>query len=223
MEIRRLLYSIIHKWWLILFFVIISGGIGYYLNIFSNQPMYGADTTLFVLNREKVEAGQALSSQDLVFGQELVKQYSEIFYSRSVISETSNKLAEYNISPEMLASMVTISSQKDSNILTVHAVSFDPEVAAITANAMAEEFTAMIRDLTKSDYISILDQAQVAQYPMPNNGVQKTFIWLMAGLVIACGIIYIIEYLNTTVRSAEEIESQLSLRVIGIIPEHDIR
>lgn len=193
------------------------------MNIFSNQPMYGADTTLFVLNREKVEAGQALSSQDLVFGQELVKQYSEIFYSRSVISETSNKLAEYNISPEMLASMVTISSQKDSNILTVHAVSFDPEVAAITANAMAEEFTAMIRDLTKSDYISILDQAQVAQYPMPNNGVQKTFIWLMAGLVIACGIIYIIEYLNTTVRSAEEIESQLSLRVIGIIPEHDIR
>lgn len=223
MELRRLVYAIVHKWWLIVLLAVLSGGLGYYFNIYLSHPNYSANSTLYVLDREKIETGQALSFQDLTLSQEVVKQYSGIFYSRAVLSSASKKLSQYNISPEMLSAMVSLSSQLDSNLLSINAIASDPIVAAAVANAMGEEFTSFIRDLTKSDYIGILDEAQAPRNPMPDNGIVQTLIWLLAGLVIAFGSIYVIEYFDTTIRSAEDIEVNLNLRVIGIIPEHDIR
>ncbi|MDJ0304957.1 Wzz/FepE/Etk N-terminal domain-containing protein [Dehalobacter sp.] len=223
MEIRRIVYSVVRKWWLIILLVILSGGTGYYFNVISTQTAYSADTTLYVLNRDKVEAGQALSSQDLTMSQTLLTQFSGIFYSRSVTTAAADELKAYNISPNMLGSMVSISSEKDSNLLTIRAMAPTPELAAAAANAMANEFISQIRTITKSDFIGILDAAQVPAHPIPNNGLMETFLWMLIGLIISLGIIFVIEYFDTTVRSAEDIETCLKIRVIGIIPEHDIR
>ncbi len=223
MEIRRILYSVARKWWLMVILVLLSGGIGSYLNIFLPQPMYKADTTLYVLNQDKVLAGQALTTYDLAISQQLVTQYSGIFYSRAVTSAASKSLVNYNISQKMLASMASISSEKGSNLLTINAIAPDPELAAAAANAMANEFISKIHTLTKSDYIGILDQAQVPVRSIPNNGFLKTLLFVFGGLVIALGIIYVIEYFDKTVRSAEAVEDYLKLRVIGIIPEHGIQ
>lgn len=51
----------------------------------------------------------------------------------------------------------------------------------------------------------------------------RVLIGLLAGFLIGFGIIYIQELLDTTVRSIEEIEEDLNLKVIGIIPEHQIK
>jgi capsular polysaccharide biosynthesis protein len=223
MAISRLIYAVIRKWWMVIIIVGLSGGIGYYMNVFSSHPTYSADTTLYIINKDKVASGLALSTQDLNVSQSLVKQYSGIFYSRTVTSAAAIKLAQYHIPQEALMSMVFISSQEDSNLLTIRASGSDPIIAAAVANAMGEEFTSTIRALTKSDYVGVLDQAVPPKTPMPNNGIKKTILWAFAGLIIALGSIYCIEYLDTTVRSLEDVEDNIKIKVIGIIPEHDIR
>jgi capsular polysaccharide biosynthesis protein len=223
MEIRRILYAVVRKWWLIILLAGIGGGIGYYLNVFLSHPIYSADTKLYVLNLNKVQTGQILNTQDIALSQQLVKQYSGIFYSRSVTSAAAKALVDYNITERMLASMIQLSNQEDSNILTITARAPDPVLAAAVANAMGNEFNSLIRTLTKSDYIGILDEAQVPLQPIPSNGMKKALLWMLAGVVLALAIIYVIEYFDTRVRSAEEIEKVLELNVIGIIPEYDIR
>lgn len=222
MEIRRIIYALVRRWWIILLLVVLCGGTGYYLNVMCAQTLYSADTTLYFLNKDKVEAGQALSTQDLSMSQTLANQYSGIFYSRSVTSAAAKTLDNYLISEKRLASMVNISSEKDSILLTIDAVSPDPKIAAAAANAMANEFIALIGSITKSDFIGVLDEAQVPKIPIPNHGALKTLLFIFGGLVMALGIIYLLEYFDTTVRSSEDVEDHLKLRVIGIIPEHDI-
>lgn len=223
MEIRRLFYAVARKWWLIVLLAVIGGGTGF-LSVFFAQPMYQADTTLYIMNRDKVlTTGQSLNTQDIQVSQQLVQNYTEIIASRTVTSAVIGDLKNYNITNTELLSRVSITSNKGSNILTISATWADPTVAAAVANAAAREFTARIRQLTNSDNIGILDEALIPQYPVSNNGAKKIFLGLLAGLIVAFGIIYVIEYFDTTVRSAEDIENGLQVRVIGIIPEHDIK
>lgn len=222
MQIRRILYAFARKWWLIVLLTGLGGGIGYYLNVFSAYPIYSADTVLYFMNRAKVQTGQILNTQDIAMSQQLVKQYSGIFYSRSVTSAAAMQLADYNITENTLASMVQLTNQEESNLLTITARASDPYLAAAAANAMGKEFNSQIRTITKNDYIGILDEAKVPSQPIPSKGIRNTLLWMLSGLSIALSIIYVIEYFDTKVRLAEEIENGLELKVMGIIPEYNI-
>lgn len=222
MEIRRIFYSVVRKWWLVVLLTVLGGGVGFQSMYFA-KPMYQADTTLYIMNRDKVTTGQSLNSQDIAVSQQLVRQYSEIISSRLVTSAVAKDVQKYNLTESQILSMVKIASNKDSNILTISALSSDPTVAAAVANATGREFTTQMHQLTNSNNVGILDVALVPYSPISNNGSKKVILGLLIGLTVAFGIIYIIEFFDTTVRSVEDIERGLKVRVIGIIPEHNIR
>lgn len=223
MEIRRIFYSVAHKWWLIVLLVVIGGGIGF-LNVYYTKPMYQSDTTMYIMNLDKVlTKGQSLNASDIAVSQQLVRQYYGIIYSRSVTSAVTQEVKKYNLSENAILSMVSIDSKADSNIFTISARGYDPTITAAVANATGRAFSAQIRQLSNSDNVGILDEALVPNYPVNNNGAQKILLGILTGLMVAFGIIYIIEYFDTTVRSAEDIEKGLGMCVIGIIPELNIR
>lgn len=221
MILSRLLQGVARKWWLVAALTVIFGIAGYIFNIYMSVTLYSADMTLYVLNRDKVLAGETLNASDINMSQELLTQYAGIFYSRSVASDAAKALASYNISTEELTDMVSISNSENSSIFTITAISSVPGLSVDAANAMGNSFTSQIRELTKNDFIGVLDQAQNS-IPISDKGILKTIIWAFVGALLALSIIYVIEYFDTTIRSAEEVEDELRLRVIGIIPEHEI-
>lgn len=223
MEIRRIIYSLFRKWWLILLLAILGGGIGF-LKVYYTKPMYQADTTMYIMNFDKVlTEGQELKSSDITLSQQLVRQYYEIIYSRSVTSAVSQEVKEYNLSENEILSMVSIVSKTDSNVFTISARGLDPNIVADVANATGRAFSKKIRELSNSNNVGVLDEAQVPNHPLNKKGMQEVLLGILTGIMVAFGITYFIEYFDTTVRSAEDIELALKISVIGIIPEHDIR
>ncbi|KGK91413.1 hypothetical protein DP73_03895 [Desulfosporosinus sp. HMP52] len=222
MEIKRILSSVARKWWLVVLLVILGGGLGFVIN-FNSKPIYQADTTLYIINRDKLLTDGSLNSQDIAVSEQLVRQYYDIIYSRLVISEVLREVKGYNLSEKAILSMVSLSSNSESNIFTISAKSDDPELASVVANATGQAFTKQIRELTNSDNVGILDEAQEPISPLSNNKIQIVFVGLLAGLMSAFFVVYILEYFDTTVHSAEDIEKGLKVRVIGIIPENNIR
>ncbi|EHQ89379.1 YveK family protein [Desulfosporosinus youngiae] len=221
MEIRRLFYSLIRKWWLIVLLAVLGGGISY-LSEHYTEPVYQAETKLYISNRAEAN-GKALNSSEIALRQELVRQYYDIIYSRSMTSAVSQAVKEYNLSENEILSMVNIASKEDTNIFTISARGPDPTIVAAVANATGREFITQLNQLSNSDNVGILDAALVPSNPVNSMGRQKVLLGILLGLTVALGIIYSIEYYDTTVRSAEDIVKGLNLRVIGIIPEHDIR
>ena len=137
-------------------------------------------------------------------------------------SAVSQEVKEYNLSADAILSMVSIASQEKSNIFIISATSSNPTIAAAVANAMGRIYLRQIRELSNSNNVGILDQALVPKYPINKKGTE-IYLGILSGLMIAFGIIYVIEYFDTTVRSVEDIEKGLNLSVIGIIPERNIR
>ena len=185
--------------------------------------MYQANVSLYIMNRDKVlTKGETLSAQDLAVSQQLVRQYSEIISSRSLVLAVLKEVKDYNLTEETLLEMIFFDGKKDSSILTISVKWNDPAVAAIVANATAREFTSQIRKITNSDNVGILDEAVIPTIPVSSR-MLKILLGILAGLIISLGFIYINDYFDTTVRSVEDIENGLGLRVIGIMPEYDIR
>lgn len=112
----------------------------------------------------------------------------------------------------------------DSDIMVVNATWSDPRIAAIISNAVSGAFVNTLNELTSSNSVGILDQARPPLIPLNAASAPiRVLIGGLAGLLLGFGIIYIQELLDTTVRTIEEIEEDLNLKVIGIIPEHQIK
>jgi capsular exopolysaccharide synthesis family protein len=67
--------------------------------------------------------------------------------------------------------------------------------------------------------IAIIDRAERPGAPFSPNLQKNLVIWLLFGLLAAAGAIAVREIIDDTFKSPEEIEEQLGLAVLGIIPK----
>ena len=218
MGLKELLASFKRKWWLIVLLVLLGGSVGYLSNLYS-KPVYEAQTVLCVMQNA---AAEPLSEGDLVLGQYMIQQYAQIISSRTVTSAILNNLKNLNISENQLRAMIKTAGSKESNVFIIGAEAADPNIAATVANATAQEFINSLNKLTNYKNIGVLDRATPPAYPNQNK-TQAIFLGALLGFMISLSIIFILEYFNTKIRSAEDIENSLNLQVIGIIPDHNIR
>jgi len=65
---------------------------------------------------------------------------------------------------------------------------------------------------------AIRDQAEPASKPSRPKIVLNMVLAVFAGLVLGVGFAYFLEYLDTSVRTMEEVERLLSLPVLGVVP-----
>lgn len=217
MGLKELLASFKRKWWLIVLLVLVGGAIGFLSNLFI-KPVYKAETVLCIM---QTNTATPLKEEDLLMGQYLIKQYSDILSSNTVLSAIKNNLSEYQLSEGALSSMIKTSGNKDSNVFVIEVKASHPEEAAAVANTAAQQFINHLNKITNYKHIGVLDRATVPEKP-DQNKTQAVFLCTLLGFMIALCIIFITEYFDTSIRSAEEIENELNIQVIGIIPDNHI-
>lgn len=223
MNIKRFVDALIGRWWLILILALL-GGIAGELKVEYSPSMYKATTTLYMMNRDKIIIqNQPLETKDIELSQQLLQQYYDIIYSRTVVSAVLQNLWQYNLTENELYKILSFNSKQESNVFAISATSENPVLSADVANSMAKTFSSTIRQLSNSDNVGILDEAVAPVVPEPDHRLAIILLGILAGIVVAFSIIYIIEYFDTTVRSEKDIAERLKLRVVGIIPEYKIR
>lgn len=209
MNIIRLIFAARRKWWLIILMPMIGAGLAF-LSVYLFPPNYKADTILYTINTVDKETGQTI-----------VQKYSDILKSRKLISEVLNAV-NHSITESELSSMVSITSKDNSNIITISVIWSNPTIAAEVANAVGNSFSLQMKNILNREVFRVLDVAIVPDRPVPNNLWKKVFLGIMAGCIISFGTVYVTEYYSTKIHTAEDIEENLNIRVIGMIPEHSI-
>ena len=86
------------------------------------------------------------------------------------------------------------------------------------ANETAEIFEKEIVDIYNLENVSIIDKAELASSPYNVNLIKDSVIYFALGLVLSCGIIFVIYYFDNTIKSVEQIEKHLGIPVIGTVP-----
>ena len=132
------------------------------------------------------------------------------------ITKPSNK-TKYQLSVDELKSMVTISSQQNSQVFSINVKSKDPKLAADVANEVADVFKDKIGGFMKINNVSIIDSAKANKKPVSPN----TKLFTLAGLVVLGGLTFLYmlikELSDTTIKSPDEVSQLFGMTNLGVI------
>lgn len=184
------------------------------VSLFVIKPQYEATTTLLI--GRAADQGH-IAYQDIMMYRQLVSTYSEIAKSRSV-AEAVIKELRLNMTTDELSDLVTVNAVKDTEIIAIKVKNSDPDMARRIANQVATSFSKKVIGYSNIDNVLVVDKAITPNAPVsPNKGLNITIAGFL-GIVLAIGLIFLIEYLDNTVKTAEDVESVLGLTVLAAVP-----
>ena len=197
--------------WMILAIVVIVI-IGNVYTILTRVPMYQSNTTIVLVGESKKEYSQT----DSQLNQNLIGTYSEIITSRKVLQQVIDNL-KLKMTVDELSKNITTSSVEDTEIIRITVNNEKKKMAVKIADEVASVFSEEIQDIYNLENVAIIDKAEEADAPYNINYVKDNVIYLMIGVVLSFGVVFVMYYFDTTIKSSEIVEEKLGLTVIGIV------
>ena len=197
----------------ITFCAVFLSGLATYFMI---TPIYKADSQ-FLVSQNQSETTVELN--DIRTNIELISTYSEIIRSNRILDEVIDDL-NITIGSNALRNKITVSNAGNSQVVTISVTDPDPKIAVDLANTTVEVFQNRIDSLMNVNNVNVLNEAVLPEDPTPisPNLFMNLVIAFVLGGMIGVGLAFLLDYLDTTIKTEEEVEQTLKLPVMGVIP-----
>ncbi|HEM6177879.1 TPA: capsular biosynthesis protein CpsC [Streptococcus suis] len=213
-DILLLLKTIWRKKIFILLLGLLGAGLAFAYSSFLVTPQYDSTTRIYVVGQH-AEAGAGLTNQDLQAGSYLVKDYQEIILSQDVLTQVATEL---NLNGN-LKEKVSVSIPVDTRIVSISVRDADPNEAARIANSLRTFASQKIIEVTKVSDVTTLEEAVPAEEPSTPNTKRNILLGLLAGSILATGLVLIMEILDDRVKRPQDIEEVMGLTLLGVVPD----
>ena len=185
-------------------------------------PKYKARTTLLFaqINEDSFNQNTLKQSEitDLSMTSTLLEPYISIIKSNKVVKKVISNL-KLNMTEEDLKKILSV-TEENTAMVAITVTSEDAEFSAKVANEIAKVFTEESQEIFNITNVNIIDVAEVEENPYNVNHIKDLLIFILLGLFASCGLILIIYMLDTTIKEEEDIEQELGLPVLGVIPTY---
>ena len=149
----------------------------------------------------------------------MIGAYVEIFNNEDVVSKLLKK-ANIDLPTNYVRSGLSfIPGNGSIPTLEISYRSYNKEEVDQIIKVMTDEFESIVGEYIVNSNIEILDYPK-SRTIMPNKK-KVILVGVIAGLVIALGVIFILDYLDNSIKNKKELEKILPIPVIGEIPIHD--
>ena len=216
LDIMLLLRRIWEKKVLIVLVTLLFTAASLAYSIFLVTPQYSSTTKVYVVNQKKDD--KAITTQDVQLGSLLVKDYKEIILSNKVMEDSAEKSGT-GITAKELAKKVSVDAPKDTRIISITVQDKDPQVASDLANTVKEVSADQIKEVTKIDDVTTLEEAKAATSPSSPNILKNGILATALGLILAVAGVVLFELLDDRVKRAEAIEETMGLVLLGAVPD----
>ncbi|MGX2961395.1 YveK family protein [Peribacillus sp. JNUCC 23] len=196
------LYKILKKRiWIIVAITVLSTLAGGLYHHYTTTLLYGSSTKIIMeADADNRNTLQVIMKDSVILGK--------------VIEELD--LAK---SPEALAGQITVESIANSQVTSISVVDTDPSLAAQIANTTASVFKAEIPKIRDFNGVRLLSEAKVNPYPINENQNRTIVIFFVFGLVVGIGLVFLLDSLDDTIQSEQEVEELLGLFALGSVPK----
>lgn len=201
--------------WILLAVVLIIV-LGNVFTLLTRTPLYQSNTTIVLVGENKSGYSQTESQ----LNQNLIGTYSQIIKSRKVLNQVIENL-DLKMTTDELAKYITTSSVEDTEIIQITVNNPKAKDAKKITDELAEVFAKEIKDIYHLENVEIIDKAEIAKTPYNVNYLKDNVIYLVVGLVLSFGVVFVMYYFDTSIKSSDIVEEKLGLTVIGIVPKEE--
>ncbi|MDW0116291.1 Wzz/FepE/Etk N-terminal domain-containing protein [Sporosarcina thermotolerans] len=185
-------------------------------------PVYQASTQILV-NQQKGVQNQ-FNTQDIQTNLQLINTYNVIIKSPAILSKVIEDL-DLSTTLATLNGKITVNSAQNSQVVNVSVQDSSPNMAVEIANTTAEVFRVEIQKLMNVDNVTILSPAVLSNNPSPikPDPFLNMAIAAVIGLMLGVGIAFLLEYLDTTLKTEQDVEELLGLPIIGLVSKITVK
>ena len=216
-DLTRLLFLYLHKWWLILLCAIVGGGIMYCYTAYFVTPMYQAGVTIYVNNVKSGQQVEYISGSNLTASQQLVSTYVNIIRSDTVLEKVADSIG-MDMSASDIRKIMSASQVDETELFDVYISHSDPEMAAYIANAVAKVAPGEIENFVEGSSTKIIDYAKVPESPYTPSYSKNIMMGAAVGIVLIVAILTIRDLLDVRIKKEEDLLEISDLPVLGRIP-----
>jgi len=178
----------------------------------SSPEFITADFCQVVANRllgENLQPGETVYDCSKFIGTTSLEAYYKEVTGKDTI--TANQILKY----------LTVKSNSSTCVMTVTSNTEDAKLSAIIANAVADSFEDYLADVLETDEVKakVINSAKTPTSASNAQVAKNIALGAALGLILSCGVIFLVFILNDKIRSPEDIERYLGLSVLGSIPE----
>ncbi|MCZ2257293.1 YveK family protein [Sporosarcina sp. G11-34] len=201
---------------LIAFITIIAITISGVVSFLLLTPIYQTSTQILV-NQTQQDQNQP-NKQNIETDLQLISTYNVIIKSPVILGDVIKELG-LNRSVGSLNSQITVGSAQNSQVLNIVVQDPDPKLAVQIANATANIFENKIVELMSVDNVNILTPASLPDNPSPikPDPMLNMAIAAVIGLMLGVGLAFLLEYLDTTMKTEQDIEDLLQIPILGVV------
>lgn len=213
-DLGKLFFAMKKKIWLILLVGLLGAcGAAGYTKFFVN-PTYTSTSTMLVLTKETTLASLA----DLQLGSQLTKDYTVLITSRPVLEEVIENL-QLEMNYKVLRESISIENPADTRILKLSVINQNPKQAKAIVDELSAVSSRYIGDKMEVVPPKIIEDGELPIYKTSPSMSKNVMLGFLLGAVLVAGIIVVLELLDDTIQSEEDIEQYLGIPTLAVVPE----
>ncbi|GAB1805391.1 YveK family protein [Priestia megaterium] len=215
----RELFAVLRKrLWLIVLITIIAATVSGVISFFVLTPVYESKTQILV-NQAKNDQ-QLYNTQTVQTNVQLINTYNDIITSPAILDKVVKEL-KLDASAQSLSGQIQVTSAQDSQVAQIVVQDTSAKRAAQIANTTASVFQKQVPKLMNVDNVKVLSKATVGESASPSpikpQPLLNIAIAVVVGLMVGIGLSFLLEYLDNTLKTEQDIENILELPVIGVV------
>ncbi|WP_201319182.1 YveK family protein [Paenibacillus sp. EPM92] len=219
LDLRDYIKIIRKRIWLILIFVLvctISTGV---VSYFFMAPVYEASTKLIVNKSNEQQGLQQVDINSVNLNIRLIDTYKEVIKTPRIMGKVAAEYPQFNLTAEQLIDKVRVSSVNNTQVMTLVVQDNSYNKAVDIVNAVSKVFQDEIPSIMKVDNVSLLNEAVYVDNPVPvkPNPNLNIAISLVVSLMMAVGLAFLMDYLDDSIKTEEDIKLYLDLPTVAMI------
>ncbi|MFC4620066.1 YveK family protein [Camelliibacillus cellulosilyticus] len=197
-RIKELMSVIKKRLWIIAVAVVISAIGGYAYSVyFKAKPMYQSSMRLLITTE----------SNNMNTLMVMIKD-------PNVLETVSDKLSHLR-SPNVLNNEIETENIDQSQIVLITVTDSNPDMAARIANTTANVFKDKAETILNFKKVQILTEAKVNPAPINPSNNHKDLYFILFGLIVGVGMVFLLNALDDTVQTEDELEKLLEAPMLG--------
>ncbi|CAH1203830.1 MULTISPECIES: Wzz/FepE/Etk N-terminal domain-containing protein [unclassified Paenibacillus] len=219
MELKEYMKILRKRIWIIVTFVLVAcvgAGVKSY---FFTTPIYEANTKLIVNQAYNTDGVPSLDISSIQTNIKVISSYMEIIKSSAILDKVVTTYPDLGLDANQLLRNIKVSTANESQVMNLTALGVSYEKAAKTANAVAKVFQKQIPTIMKVDNVTILSEAKPTEVskPINFNPTMNIMVSFFVGLLLAVGFVILLEYLDDTIKTEDELEKELGIPALAVI------
>lgn len=218
-SLQEIFHALKKRFTLIVTITLLAVAAGAFTTYFIMAPKYDASTQILV-NQANENNASLYATNAVQTNVQLVNTYSVIINNPTVLDQVIHQL-NLKMTTDQLKKMLTVDTAQNSQVFTLTAESKSPSLSVKIVNSVAQAFKSQVQKVMNVDNVSILSEATIASsnIPVSPKPAINLAIAFVVGLMVSIGLAFLLEYLDNTVKTEEDIEKVLGLPVLGSISE----